>query len=170
MCAANEAGETPLDIARRLKHLQCEELVSLSSQYLELFMGKIVLRNCTDVTDRCCRQSKINNHLITLQKLRIAVNYILYLFAVCSVHSWTRHWLASLMHMCTWNMSGGYSMKIWTKVMKIWMKRYLNTHEICREWVGGLLQSLNEWCVLFTDVTVVKLIFDAHFNYWSMLF
>uniref|UniRef100_A0A7N8XMI2 ArfGAP with SH3 domain, ankyrin repeat and PH domain 2a n=1 Tax=Mastacembelus armatus TaxID=205130 RepID=A0A7N8XMI2_9TELE len=25
---ANEAGETPLDIARRLKHLQCEELVS----------------------------------------------------------------------------------------------------------------------------------------------
>uniref|UniRef100_A0A8D3DBJ1 ArfGAP with SH3 domain, ankyrin repeat and PH domain 2a n=1 Tax=Scophthalmus maximus TaxID=52904 RepID=A0A8D3DBJ1_SCOMX len=26
---ANEAGETPLDIARRLKHLQCEELVSL---------------------------------------------------------------------------------------------------------------------------------------------
>lgn len=24
---ANEAGETPLDIARRLKHLQCEELV-----------------------------------------------------------------------------------------------------------------------------------------------
>lgn len=26
--AANEAGETPLDIARRLKHLQCEELVS----------------------------------------------------------------------------------------------------------------------------------------------
>lgn len=26
--AANEAGETPLDIARRLKHVQCEELVS----------------------------------------------------------------------------------------------------------------------------------------------
>lgn len=26
--AANEAGETPLDIARRLRHLQCEELVS----------------------------------------------------------------------------------------------------------------------------------------------
>lgn len=26
--SANEAGETPLDIARRLKHLQCEELVS----------------------------------------------------------------------------------------------------------------------------------------------
>lgn len=29
--SANEAGETPLDIARRLKHLQCEELVSLRS-------------------------------------------------------------------------------------------------------------------------------------------
>ncbi|KAG7248581.1 hypothetical protein CRUP_006334, partial [Coryphaenoides rupestris] len=25
---ANEAGETPLDIARRLKHLQCEELLN----------------------------------------------------------------------------------------------------------------------------------------------
>lgn len=28
LTAANEAGETPLDIARRLKHAQCEELVS----------------------------------------------------------------------------------------------------------------------------------------------
>ncbi|CAG10505.1 unnamed protein product [Tetraodon nigroviridis] len=31
---ANEAGETPLDIARRLKHVQCEELVSSPGFYL----------------------------------------------------------------------------------------------------------------------------------------
>lgn len=28
---ANEAGETPLDIAKRLKHTHCEELVSIVS-------------------------------------------------------------------------------------------------------------------------------------------
>lgn len=34
VCLANEAGETPLDIARRLKHIQCEELVSYFSVHL----------------------------------------------------------------------------------------------------------------------------------------
>lgn len=28
---ANESGETPLDIAKRLKHTHCEELVSMAS-------------------------------------------------------------------------------------------------------------------------------------------
>lgn len=28
LCAANEAGETPMDIAKRLRHSQCEVLVS----------------------------------------------------------------------------------------------------------------------------------------------
>jgi len=28
---ANESGETPLDIAKRLKHTHCEELVSVAS-------------------------------------------------------------------------------------------------------------------------------------------
>lgn len=28
--AANDAGETPLDLARRLRHSKCEELVSVA--------------------------------------------------------------------------------------------------------------------------------------------
>lgn len=30
MSVANEAGETPLDVVKRLKHTQCEELVGMS--------------------------------------------------------------------------------------------------------------------------------------------
>lgn len=32
MSLANEAGETPPDVAKRLKHTQCEELVGVRSQ------------------------------------------------------------------------------------------------------------------------------------------
>lgn len=98
---ANEAGETPLDIARRLKHLQCEELVSS--------LGLVLDYACkTYCFPRPCKSC----HLC------------LYACAFVCVCSWTRRWQGNSTPTSTSNTNGVCSMKTWMKVMKIWMRRW----------------------------------------------
>lgn len=50
---ANEAGETPLDIARRLRHVQCEELVSPRSFRLTQSVTSSVQRQPSVISFVC---------------------------------------------------------------------------------------------------------------------
>lgn len=104
--SANEAGETPLDIARRLKHLQCEELVS--SQCLVLAYAR--------------------KHIKTMWEQ--SVNFVLYVRGFVCVHSWIKRWQGNSTPTSTSNMNGACSTRTWMKAMKIWMRRweFINSH------------------------------------------
>lgn len=74
--AANEAGETPLDIARRLRHLQCEEMVSLlrsvPSATCTLFT---VSRKCVRAANHLCLFAQLNQALAGKFNAHVHVEY-----------------------------------------------------------------------------------------------
>lgn len=74
--AANEAGETPLDIARRLRHIQCEEMVSsLRSVPSVTCTHFTVSRKWVRAANRPCLFAQLNQALAGKFNAHVHVEY-----------------------------------------------------------------------------------------------